>query len=69
MRAIHGQAAAEAVDGIVGLSFPIPLGQPVETLPEGGRYLGFIIAHGDTAPAVVASLRTAHAALDFEIEA
>ncbi len=69
LRAICGQAAAEAVDGIVGLSFPIPLGQPVETLPEGGRYLGFIIAHGDTAPAVVASLRAAHAALEFEIEA
>ena len=68
LRAIRGQAAAEAVDGIVGLSFPIPLGQLVETLPEGGRYLGFIIAHGDTAPAVVASLRAAHATLEFEID-
>ena len=68
LRRIEGQAAADAVAGIAGLSFPIPLGQRVETLPEGGRYLGFIIAHGDTAEEVVASLRAAHAELAFEIE-
>ena len=38
-------------------------------LPEGSKYLGFIIAHGETPEDVVASLREAHACLEFDIEA
>ena len=38
-------------------------------LPEGSKYLGFIIARGDEPEDVVASLRQAHGRLEFEIEA
>ena len=62
-----GMAAAEAVGGISEISITIPLGHPVETLPEGGRYLGFIIAHAESAAAVETALRAAHAHLRFDI--
>jgi hypothetical protein len=36
--------------------------------PEGGRYLGFLFAHGDTPEVVESALRTAHAQLGIDIE-
>jgi biotin carboxylase len=47
LRAVEGRAEAEAVPGITGLTITIPLGQPVEPLPEGDRYLGFVFAEGE----------------------
>ncbi len=67
LKRIDGLAAAEGVGGISEISITIPLGHPVETLPEGGRYLGFIIAHAESAEAVVTALRAAHAHLRFDI--
>jgi biotin carboxylase len=46
LRAVHGRAAAAAVPGITGLTITIPIGQPVQPLPEGDRYLGFVFAEG-----------------------
>jgi biotin carboxylase len=68
LRDVHGQEAARTVAGVVDLVITIPVGQEVVPLPEGDRYLGFLFARGDTPAAVEASLRAAHARLQFDIE-
>lgn len=64
---VAGRDAALAVDGIVGLEITVPPGRELVPLPEGDRYLGFLFARGDAPSNVEAALRTAHAALHFEI--
>ena len=66
---VDGREAAAAVAGVSEVAITIPLGQPVLQLPEGSRYLGFIIAHGTRPREVIAALRQAHAHLRFQIEA
>ncbi len=66
---VDGREAAAAVAGVSEVAITIPLGQPVLQLPEGSRYLGFIIAHGTRPREVTAALRQAHAQLHFQIEA
>jgi biotin carboxylase len=68
LRAVGGQEQAAAVAGIDEVVMTIPPGQEVVPPPEGGRYLGFLFAHGDTPAAVEAALRAAHARLVIEIE-
>lgn len=68
LRAVHGQEAARAVPGVVGLEVTIARGRPVVALPEGDRYLGFCFARGATPEAVEESLRRAHACLRVEID-
>jgi biotin carboxylase len=68
LRGVEGEAEARAVPGVADVAIAIPLGREVRQLPEGSRYLGFIIAHGETPEAVTAALREAHAALRFRIE-
>lgn len=67
LRGVGGLAAAQSVPLVSEVSITIPVGDTVEKLPEGSRYLGFIIAHGHAPDAVVAALRQAHAALRFDI--
>jgi biotin carboxylase len=64
---VDGRDEARAVPGIVELDVSIPLGRPVEPLPEGDRYIGFLFARADTPDAVEAALRAAHARLDIVI--
>ena len=64
---VGGQDEARNTPGIVGLEIAIAPGKPVEPLPEGDRYLGFLFARGDTPEEVERSLREAHAQLDIEI--
>ncbi|MEZ4504080.1 MAG: ATP-grasp domain-containing protein, partial [Dehalococcoidia bacterium] len=68
LRAVHGVAEAEAVPGIESVTMTILVGQRVVPLPEGGDYLGFMFAHGETPAEVEAALREAHAKLRFGIE-
>lgn len=65
--AVRGKEAAKAVGGIEEVTILIRRGQRVVPLPEGSRYLGFILARGETPEQVEASLRQAHKALEFEI--
>jgi hypothetical protein len=69
LQGVGGQDEARATPGIVGLEIAIAPGRPVEPLPEGDRYLGFLFARGDTPEAVEQSLRDAHAKLDIVIAA
>lgn len=68
LRAVQGQEEARAVPGVVGLELSVALGRGVQALPEGNRYLGFLLAKGPTPDDVEASLRAAHAKLEVTIE-
>ncbi len=63
----RGRAAAQAVRGVEEVTILIRRGQKVVPLPEGSRYLGFIVARGATPEQVEAALREAHRCLEFEI--
>ena len=54
-------------DGIHEVTISIPQGATLVPLPEGNRYLGFILARGATPERVEDSLREAHAYLQFGI--
>ena len=65
--AVHGQEAARAVPGVVGLEITVPIGRPIHALPDGDRYLGFLFARGATPAAVEVTLQRAQRLLDVEI--
>jgi biotin carboxylase len=65
--AVHGQDEARAVPGVTALEISILPGRPVQPLPEGDRYLGFLFARGRSPAEVEAALRAAHALLRVEI--
>lgn len=67
LKGVSGVAAAEAMPLIEGVEITAPLHNLLTPLPEGESYLGFIFARGETAVAVEAALRAAHACLHFEI--
>jgi biotin carboxylase len=67
LRGVSGTDVAAAVPGVTGVEITAPLHQPLVPLPEGASYLGFIFAQGPTPEGVEEALRTAHAALRFEI--
>ena len=67
LRGVTGTDEAAAVPGVSGVDITAPLHQPLVPLPEGASYLGFIFAQGATPAGVEAALRTAHAALNFQI--
>jgi biotin carboxylase len=59
LQAVHGRTQAAAVPGITGLSITTPVGQPVQPLPDGDRYLGFVFAEAATHQEVLEALRAA----------
>ncbi|MEA2457793.1 MAG: hypothetical protein QOC95_765 [Thermoleophilaceae bacterium] len=64
---VRGQEAARAVPGVAGLEISIAPGRPVQPLPEGDRYLGFLFAKATTPEQVEEALRQAQALLEVEI--
>ncbi len=68
LRSVQGLERARCVRGIVEVVMTIPLDQPVQPLPEGDRYLGFIFAREETPVAVEAALREAYRRLGVVIE-
>jgi len=69
LREIRGQEAARGVEGIEDLTITAEPGQTLVPLPEGTRYLGFLIARGATPERVEAALRQAHGRLECVIDA
>jgi biotin carboxylase len=63
-----GLAAAQAVPGIESVDITARPNYPLEPLPLGESYLGFIFARAADPAAVEAALRAAHACLAFQIE-
>jgi hypothetical protein len=68
LRAARGREAALAVPGIEDVTITAHAGQELIPLPEGSRYLGFILARADSPQAVEDALRAAHARLEFDID-
>ena len=66
---VRGQAEAKAVHGIVELTVTAEPGDELVPLPEGTRYLGFLLARGKTPEDVERSLRDAHRRLTVVISA
>ncbi len=69
LKRVHGIEQAAAVHGIEDIRITAKPDQLLETLPEAGSYLGFIFARGESSRGVVATLKTAHARLHFDIAA
>jgi len=65
---VGGVEAARAVPGVDEVRITIAPGQPVEPLPEGARYLGFLFARGARPEDAEAALREAHRRLEIVIE-
>ena len=68
LRSLSGVADALAVPGILSVEPAIPVGARVEALPEGDRYLGFVVARTADPAAAEAALRRAWARLAVEID-
>jgi len=64
---VRGREKALAVPGIENLEITARPGDELVPLPEGTRYLGFLIARGETQEAVETALRDAHRQLEFVI--
>jgi hypothetical protein len=64
---VRGREEALTVPGIEDLEITAQLGDELVPLPEGTRYLGFLIARGETPSTVEAALRDAHRRLEFVI--
>ena len=60
LQEVRGQNEARAVPGIEELTITALSGQTLIPLPEGTRYLGFLLARCRTAADVESSLRQAH---------
>jgi hypothetical protein len=65
---VGGVEAAKAVRGVEDVVISVPIGDVLVPLPEGGRYLGFIFSRAETAEQAEASLRQAHACLEFAVK-
>jgi biotin carboxylase len=68
LRHVSGVDEAGATPGVIAVELTVPVGQAVEALPEGDRYLGFVIARGSDAADVDAALRRARGLIDVDIE-
>ena len=69
LKEVRGQNEARAVPGIEELTITALPGQTLVPLPEGTRYLGFILARGRIPADVELSLREAHRRLTVAIRA
>ncbi len=69
LREVRGQAEAKAIPGVVELTITAEPGDELVPLPEGTRYLGFLLARGKTPENVERSLRDAHRRLIVVISA
>jgi biotin carboxylase len=66
-KGVSGEDAARAVTGVREVHITAKPDQLLEQLPEAGSYLGFIVARGSSAARAEASVRAAHAKLQFDI--
>jgi biotin carboxylase len=67
LREVGGIGEARDVPGISGIEITAPLNQPIQPLPEGASYLGFIFANGKKPTDVESALRQAHGHLQIRI--
>ncbi|HZN03583.1 MAG TPA: ATP-grasp domain-containing protein [Candidatus Polarisedimenticolia bacterium] len=68
LAAVRGLEEARALAGVEEVTLTATIGQPVEALPEGSSYLGFVFARAATPAEAEAALRAAQARIEAEIE-
>ena len=68
LKNIVGLDNARNTENIDSINITIPVGQPVESLPEGRRYLGFIFASSSNLEQTESALRKAYGALTVQIK-
>jgi biotin carboxylase len=68
LRNVRGLEDARAVPGIEEVTITAEVGEVLVPLPEGTRYLGFMIARSAAPAEVEAALRQAHGRLTFSID-
>jgi len=64
---VHGVEEAKAVTNITDVEISIPPGREMAPLPEGDRYLGFVLAKAPTPEEVEAALREAWGHVKVEL--
>jgi formate-dependent phosphoribosylglycinamide formyltransferase (GAR transformylase) len=64
---VHGVEEAKAVPNITDVEISIPPGREMAPLPEGDRYLGFVLAKAPTPEEVEAALREAWGHVKVEL--
>ncbi len=69
LQEVRGQDDARRVPGIEALTITATPGEELVPLPEGTRYLGFLVARGATPDAVESALREAHRRLTVVLHA
>ena len=62
-----GGEAARGGAGVESVEISVPVGARVEPLPDGDRYLGFVVARGADPAQAEASVRAAVASLIIEV--
>jgi len=67
LAAVTGVEAARRIAGIGDVVISVTTGELLVPPPEGGAYLGFIFARGQTAAEAETALRLAHAELQFDL--
>lgn len=67
LREVSGIDEAEKVEHITGIEITAKVNHPLQALPEGASYLGFIFAKAKTPDVVEAALRGAHSQLNIRI--
>ncbi len=67
LHGVTGVDAAKRVPHVEDVVITAYVGQALEPLPEGNRYLGFIYARAERGEATIAAVRAAHAKLGFEL--
>jgi biotin carboxylase len=68
LKRVGGIERARAVPGITDLTITAQLNGPIDALPEGSAYLGFIFARGESPEDVEQALREAHGLLEIRID-
>jgi biotin carboxylase len=68
LRSVTGVDEALAMPGITGVEITAKLNYPIEPLPEGSSYLGFIFARGESPDSVEEIIREAHRNLTVRID-
>lgn len=67
LSSVDGKEEAKQVEGIEDIIISIPKNHPVQPMPRGGKYLGFIFSRGDSPERAEAAIRKAHRKLNINI--
>jgi biotin carboxylase len=68
LMAVHGLDAARAIPHVDDIEVAVPIGERIDAVPDGDRYLGFAFASADDPATVEAALRTVMETVEVDID-